>query len=208
MQRRRKKGTFKVLIATASLLVMLPIVGSSLREVGAGPAEQVDRLGPVYPILELDWSTWLPAQMQKRLEQRPLTFSKDQIRAALYRQVPPIDLPEVKIPRIYTVDPSVRVSRSGPGGETLNPMTYLASFRPMVVIDGSKERHVQWAKRVLGETNSIVLTLAGDVPALSARLGAAVYPTPPLFLERFSITRVPVVVSQTGGLVRVEEAVP
>ena len=194
-------------------LLALSITGSSLRAGSAGPA---DRLGPVYPILEPDWSTWLPAQMQKRLGKRPLTVSRDQVHAALVRQAPVLDLPEVKAPRTYTVDPSVRVPRPGAdplgrafaAGETLNPMTYIAGFRPIVVIDGSKERHVQWAKRVLGEMNSIVLTLAGDVPALGARLGASVYPVPPLLLERLSITRVPVIVSQTGGLVRVEEAVP
>lgn len=177
---------------------------------------QADRIGPVYPIIEPDWSTWLPVQVQKRLAQRPLSVSRDHVRAALRRQVAALDLPEVKIPRTYTVDPSVRVPRPGAdplgrafaAGETLNPMMYMAGIRPIVVLDGSKERHVQWAKRVLGDTNAVVLTLAGDVPALSARLGASVYPAPPLLLERLSITRVPVVVSQTGGLVRVEEVVP
>lgn len=39
-------------------------------------------------------------------------------------------------------------------------------------------------------------------------LGAPVYSAPPLLLEWLSITRVPVVVSQADGLVRVEEVVP
>lgn len=216
MQPGRGKSVFKVLIAGAALLVILAIVGSVLREVAAGPVGEADRLGPVYPILEPDWSIWLPAQLDKRLGKRSLTASLDQVRAAFRRQIPDLELPEVKTPRTYTVDPSVRVphpaidplSRNLTAGETFNPTTYLAGFRPMIVIDGRKERHVQWAKRALTKANSIVLTLAGDVPALSARLGSPVYPAPPQLLERLSVTRVPVVISQADGLVRVEEVVP
>lgn len=212
MKRDSQKITSKVVLVAVSLLA-LSITGSLLQ---AGSAGTADRVGPVYPIIEPDWSTWLPAQMQKRLKQRPLTVSRDHVRAAIRRQVPDLDLPEVNIPRTYTVDPSVRVPRPGAdplgrafaAGETLNPMMYLVGFRPIVVIDGGKERHVQWAKGVLGERNAVVLTLAGDVPAFSARLGAPVYPAPPLLLERLSITRVPVVISQAGKLVRVEEVVP
>ena len=216
MQPLRGKRALKVLIAGTGLLAILAIGGSALREVGAGPVREAERLGPVYPILEPDWSTWLPAQMQKRLQQRSLTVTRDQIRAALRRQAQELDLPEVKTPGAYAVDPSAQVPHPGMGpvgrtltaGETLNPMTYLSGFRPMVVIDGRNERHVHWAKRVLTRTNSIVLTLGGDVSALSTRLGIPVYPVPPLLLERLSIMRVPVTISQANGLVRVEEVVP
>lgn len=211
-----KARAFKISIAAACLLVMLPIAVSSLRDVEAGPAHQADRIGPVYPIIEPDWSTWLPTQIQKRLTERPLTVSRDQVGAALRRQIANVELPEVKTPRTYTIDPSVRVphpatdslGRNLAAGETFNPITYLAGFRPMVVIDGRKDRHVQWAKRALTKTNSIVLTLAGDVPDLSARLGAPVYPAPLLLLERLSITRVPVVVSESASIVRIDEVVP
>ncbi|MFZ5862397.1 MAG: hypothetical protein ACOYXR_06135 [Nitrospirota bacterium] len=199
----------------ASLLALL-IAGSSLRDVGAGSAGYADRLGPTYPILEPDWSTWLPAQMQKRLEKQSLGLPRDRVRSALRRQDRDLDLPEAMTPRTYTVDPTVRVPRPATdlvgrnlaAGEALNPMSYLAGFRPILIIDGGKDRHVQWAKRILARTNSIVLALSGDVPALSARLGAPVYFAPPLLLERLSITRAPVVVSGEGGLVRVDEVVP
>ncbi|MEW6682671.1 MAG: hypothetical protein AB1451_07075 [Nitrospirota bacterium] len=212
-----KTMALRILITAACLLVMLPIVFNSLRDVEAGPAHQSDRIGPVYPIIEPDWSTWLPKQIQKRLAEQPLTVSRNQIRAALNRQVSDFDLPEVKTPRTYTIDPSVRVPHPGTDplgrtlavGEPLNPMTYLAGFRPIVVIDSRKERHVEWAKRALTETNSIVLTLTGDGLTLSARLGAPVYPAPPQLLERLSITRVPVVISGADGRrVRVEEVIP
>lgn len=216
MQPGRGKSVFKVLIAGAALLAILAIIGSVLREVAAGPVGDADGLGPVYPILEPDWSIWLPAQLDKRLGRRSLTASRNQVRAALRRQSPNIELLEVKAPRTYTVDPSVRVPHPATdplghnltAGETFNPITYLAGFRPMVVIDGRKERHVQWAERALTKANSIVLTISGDVPALGARLGAPVYSAPPLLLERLSIARVPVVISQADGLVRVEEVIP
>lgn len=214
MSRNGEKVAARLGIVAASLLALL-IAGRSLREVGAGSAGYADRLGPTYPILEPDWSTWLPAQMQKRLEKQSLGLPRDRVRSALRRQARDLDLPEAMTPRTYTVDPSVRIPRPATdprhtltAGDTLNPITYLAGFRPIVIIDGRKERHVQWAKRTLTKANSIVLTLAGDVLALSARIGAPVYPTPPLLLDRLSITRVPVVILQADSLVRVEEVVP
>lgn len=212
MRQQSQKTTLRVMVVTGSLLA-LSIAGSSLPQVGASPD---DRLGPVYPILEPDWSTWLPAQMAAHLRQRPLTVSRGQVHASLRRQVPVFDLPEVKVPRTYVVDPSVRVPHPGTdplgrvfaAGETLNPMTYLAGFRPILMIDGRSDRQIQWARGILKTTNAVVLTLAGDVSALVTRLGVPVYPAPPLLLERLSITRAPVIVSQSDGFVRVEEVVP
>lgn len=181
---------------------------------GSGAISSIDRLGPVYPIIEPDWSTWLPKQAEKRLRERPLTFSENQIRSALNQMMPKIDYPEVKVSRKYTVDPSVQVGlpvtdQTGriiiPAGARINPLERLPSFRPIVVIDGTKKKQADWAAGVQG--SPLVLITAGDVLDLSRRFGRQIYPAPSTLIERFAIERVPVMLSSKNGVIEIEEVV-
>ena len=177
----------------------------------------LDRLGPVYPIIEPDWLEWLPKQAEKRLRERPLALSKEQIKEAIQRQMPHMDLPEVKVPRTYYVDPAVKVNQpvadhTGriviPAGGRINPLEYLPGFRLIVVVDGRKEQQVEWVKGVITQIRPLVLITAGDVLELNTMLGMAVYPAPQAIIDRFSIQRVPVILSRQGKTLKVEEVVP
>lgn len=213
---------------------MVLLVLFALPLYGSGTVGPIDRLGPVYPIIEPDWSTWLPKQAEKRLRERPLTFSGDQIRDAINRKMPKTDFPEVKVSRRYTVDPSVQVGlpvtdHTGkiviPAGARVNPLERLPSlvrsthersgganaqqldapFRPIVIIDGTKTKQIDWASGIQG--NPLVLLTAGDVLDLSRRFGRQIYPAPGALIERFTIERVPLMISSKNGVIEVEEVV-
>lgn len=189
------------------MLAAIPLQGSS-------PAE---RVGPVYPIIEPDWLEWLPKQAEKRLKEKPFALSEDQLRQAIQRQTPNLDLPEVKVPRTYYIDPSAKVSQpitdhAGkiiiPAGGRFNPLEHLPGFRPIVVLDGRKKPQVEWVKGVISTIKPSVLISGGDVLSLNKRLGVPVYPVPQSLIEKFSIERVPVVLSQEGKQIKVEEVMP
>ena len=172
----------------------------------------MDHLGPVYPIIEPDWSVWLPQQAEKRLRERPLTLSRDQVREAIKQKMPQIDIPEVKVSRKYTVDPSARISRpvsdhTGrilvPTGSRVNPLEHLPFFRPIIVIDGRKEKQAAWAAAL--EQKPLILFTGGDLFSLSERFRRQVYPVPKALIERFAIERVPVMLSSKGGMIEIEE---
>lgn len=203
MRRKIEGATALVLL----VLFALPLYGS-------GTIGPIDRLGPVYSIIEPDWSTWLPKQAEKRLRERPLTFSGDQIRNALNLMMSKIHLPEAKVSRRYTVDPSVQVGipatdHTGriviPAGARVNPLERLPSFRPIVIIDGTKKKQLDWAAGVQG--SPLVLITAGDVLVLSQQLGRQIYPAPNALIKRFSIERVPVMLISKNGMIEVEEEV-
>lgn len=189
------------------LLFALPLYGS-------GAISSIDRLGPVYPIIEPDWSSWLPKQAEKRLKERPLTFSRDQFKNALNRMMPKTHVPEVKVSRRYSVDPSVQVGlpvtdHTGriviSAGTRVNPLERLPSYRPIVIIDGTKKKQVDWAAEIQG--SPLVLITTGDVFDLSRRFGRQIYPAPSALIERFAIERVPAMISSKNGMIEVEEVV-
>lgn len=191
---------------------MILLASFTLPLYGSGAVSLVDRLGPVYPIIEPDWSTWLPQQAEKRLRERPPTLSRDQVREAIKQKMPEIDLPDVKVPRTYTVDPSVQVGRpvadhTGqivvPAGARVNPLEHLPAFRPIVIINGMKKKQVAWAAGL--QESPLVLITAGDVFDLSQRLGRPVYPAPKALIERFAIERAPVMLSSRDGMIEIEE---
>lgn len=180
-------------------------------------ARTSDRLGPVYPIMEPDWLEWLPQQAEKRLREKPVTLSREQLKQAIRRQMPGKDLPEVKTPSTYYIDPTVKASQpvadhTGniviPAGGRINPLEHLPAFRPIVILDSSKKRQVEWIKRIITEETPLVLIIRGDVVELGKQLGVPVYPAPADLLKRFSIERVPVILKADGKLVKVEERVP
>jgi len=180
-------------------------------------ARTPDRLEPVYPITEPDWLEWLPQQAEKRLREKPVTLSREQLKQAIQRQMPDKNLPEVKALRTYYIDPTVKASQpvadhTGkiviPAGGNINPLEHLPAFRPIVILDGSRKRQVEWLKKTITKENPLVLITSGDVVALSSRLGSPIYPAPPDLLSRFSIERVPVILSAEEKLVKVEERVP
>jgi len=202
------KRQIKAALAISLLvLIALPIYGNST----------TDRLGPVYPIIEPDWLEWLPKQAEKRLRERPPSFSKEQLKEAIQRQIPEIELPEVKSSRTYMVDPSVRTSRPVtdqegnimvPAGSLINPLERMIEFRPVIIIDGKRKKQVEWAKGITPSLQPLVLITRGDVLELNKLLGVSVYPVPKALIDRFSIKRVPVILSQEGKQIKVEEVVP
>ncbi|MDI6790695.1 MAG: hypothetical protein QME44_08415 [Thermodesulfobacteriota bacterium] len=118
-------------ILTASLFVLV----AAISLVGA---RTTDRLGPVYPITEPDWLEWLPQQAEKKMREKPLTLSREQLKQAIQRQMPIKELPEAKVPRTYYIDPSVKASQpvadhTGkiviPTGGKINPLEHLPGFR-------------------------------------------------------------------------------
>ncbi len=198
----------------AILTVSLFVLVAAISIVGA---RTPDRLGPVYPITEPDWLEWLPQQAEKKLRAKPLTLSRKQLKQAIERQMPHKDFPEVKVPRTYYIDPTVKASQpvsdhTGkiviPAGGRINPLEHLPGFRPIVILDASKTRQVEWIKKYITEENPLVLITKGDVRALSNRLGTPVYPAPEALLERFSIERVPVILSAERTMLKAEERVP
>lgn len=210
---KRKTKAVMVMVLLTSLA--LPFYGSTGRTTdGSGVVSQVERLGPVYPVIEPDWSTWLPQQAEKRLRERAPTLSRDRVREAIKQKMPEIDLLDVKIPRTYTVDPSVQVGRpvtdhTGkivvPAGARVNPLERLPFFRPIIVIDGRKANQTKWAGGL--EHQPLILVTSGDLFALSDRFGRQIYPVPEALIERFSIGRVPVILSARGGMIEIEEVV-
>jgi conjugal transfer pilus assembly protein TraW len=199
-------------IEGAAAMVLLVLFALPLY--GSGTIGPIDRLGPVYPIIEPDWSTWLPKQAEKRLKERPLIFSRDQIRDAINWKMPKTNFPEVKVSRRYTVDPSVQVGlpvtdQTGKivisAGARVNPLEHLPFFRPIVIIDATKKKQVEWATGIQG--SPLVLITTGDVLELSRRFGRQIYPAPSALIERFAIERVPVMLSYKNGMLEVEEVV-
>jgi conjugal transfer pilus assembly protein TraW len=189
------------------VLISQPIYGSSTQ----------DRLGPVYPIIEPDWLEWLPKQAEKRLGEMTRSFSESQLKEAIQRQMPEIELPEVKTTRIYYVDPSVRTNQPVtdhqgkivvPSGSRVNPLEHLPEFRPIAIIDGKKKKQVEWAKGRILSLKPMVLITRGDVLDLDHQLGVSVYPVPKALIERFTIERVPVLLSEEGKQIRIEEVAP
>jgi len=202
------KRQINAAIAIGLLVVIsLPIYGNSTQ----------DRLGPVYPIIEPDWLEWLPKQAEKRLGEMSLSFSKMQLREAIQRHMPEIELPEVKTPRIYLIDPAVQTNQPltdyqgkivVPSGSRINPLEHLPGLRPIVILDGRKKGQVEWVKGLIGSLKPLVLIAGGDVLKLNEQLGMTVYPVPKALIERFSIQRVPVILSRDGEQVKIQEVVP
>ncbi len=193
---------------------MVLLVFFALPLYGSGAVGPIDRLGPVYPIIEPDWSTWLPKQAEKRLRERPLTFSRDQIREAINRKMSKTGLPEVTVSRRYSVDPFMQVSlpvtdHTGriviSAGTRVNALERLPSFRPIMIIHGTKKKQIEWAAGIQG--SPLVLVTAGDFLDLSRHFGRQIYPAPSALIERFAIERVPAMLSSKNGMIEVEEVV-
>ncbi|MDI6790696.1 MAG: hypothetical protein QME44_08420 [Thermodesulfobacteriota bacterium] len=67
---------------------------------------------------------------------------------------------------------------------------------------------MEWVKKTIAEEKLLVLITKGDVVTLSSRLGAPVYPAPEALIERFSIERVPIILSAEGTMLKAEKRVP
>lgn len=173
--------------------------------------EQAAQLGRVYPILEPDWREWIPKQLEKKLAHDPEWWKK-KLEAAFQRQTPQWDLPEVSVPSSRVLDPSVTVrkpvfDRSGrlkflP--VKVNPIDMVPLSRPILVLDGRKERQVDLAKR-LPKQPIVILITAGDPVLLKRVLGQPVYSAPKEVFKKLEIERVPVLIRQENGKIKVEE---
>jgi len=202
------KRQIRELLAIGLLVsVAWPVFGSSSQ----------DGLGPIYPIIEPDWLDWLPKQAEKRLREKPPSFTKEQLQQNIRRRMPDIDLPEVKTPRIYHMDPAVTTNQPltdqqgkilVPSGGKINPLDHLPEFQPVVIIDGRKKKQVDWAKGIIGSLRPLFLITGGDMLKLNEQFGVTVYPAPKSVIDRFFIERVPVILSRDGEQIRVEEVVP
>ena len=131
--------------------------------------------------------------------------------------MPLITLPEVRRSRTYFVDPSVQINKPVTDhngkivaqiGARVNPLEHLPGFRPIAIIDGEKERQVEWLKRLAIKHKPTILITGGDALELGKLIEFPVYPVPEKLLERFSIQRVPVILSQEGKKIKVQEVVP
>jgi hypothetical protein len=205
-----KNKRFPLLLTKIVMLCLLMLTTRSQAE-----SNDLQRLGPVYPILEPDWRIWLPKQLERKLPRHDSQWWQKRFEEVARRQTPQLDLPEVKIASKRTFD--LKVNSQKPVMDrlghltlvpvTVNPIALMSLSRPILVLDGRSDRQVDLARR-RSKKSMIVLITAGDPARLARLLGQPAYPVPQKLLAKYQISRVPVLISQQGTELTVEELVP
>lgn len=133
---------------------------------------------------------------------------------------PGLALPDATEPRRFSVDLTVQYPDdiTDPTSNTLlikagsrvNPLEKLQWRYTMLVLNGEREGHVNWAREYLAQHDGMwikILISAGNVEKLEKQLKHRVYWADQFVLDRFGVVAVPTLVRQMGTHLAVEEYV-
>lgn len=199
-----------VMILALSLCAIAARVGAE----GLAPVAPPERFGPVWPIVETDIRNTIRERLTARLPELKATLKNS---LATYR-APATARPTTDTARTLQIDPTITlaanlVSHDGrvlaPSGQRINPLTVVPLRRTYLVVNGTDQRQVDWAKRQLDahKNRSITLllndgSLEGTRQALPP--GTRIFPAPPALFTRFSIDSVPARLSRHNNAIQID----
>lgn len=194
-----------------------------------GQAANLGRLGPVYPIQETDFLSFIRQRAQtlkktgqwQKMQRRFQRQARDQMR----RPKPVQGLSRTTRHHVFYVDPTIRLTHDltdAKGhviryrGETLNPLDRVTMHKRLILFNGDDHEQVEWvaqhrraAKPEAGRQADMLILVRGDVSEQVQHFRQTIYfDQHGQFSRRFQLQHVPAVVSQDGMQLRVEEVKP
>lgn len=185
-------------------------------------AEDLGRIGPVWPVAERDLSQVLIERMREkersgelaRMHQRMRKRARDYV-----HQPGSLHLPRADRDRSFRLDPSIEVLYDIRGengrllhaaGTRVNPLEHVQLSKRLVFLDQSDAQQTAWLDRHLQRAGRTKIVLTGGSPELLARrLGLPVYfDQKGLLVEQLEIRAVPAIVSQDGKQLLIREERP
>lgn len=145
-------------------------------------------------------------------------FSREEKEEAFKRFKPSNvkSLPETTTPNTYlvdmtyTLDVDIPDGKGGilyPKGYRFNPLDFMNFRSVIVVIDGTKQHHIEWFKKSdLKENINVKLLISnGSYYDVSHQLNRPVFYALKEIVTRFNLTHVPCIVSQVDKMIQVKE---
>ena len=189
------------------LILLFPVMraGASSRDLGVH--------GKLYEIKEEDMLSYVMRRageidMQALREDMEKKFEESY---AEHSSVS-LDIPSATEERVRYVDPSVNVRNPlydhtgrliSPAG-TVNPLDHVSLSRSILVLRENQIKKALEKTRGVVEKPILILT-DGDIQKASSLAGQIVYRANPFILRRFQVEKVPSLITQEGGKLRLKE---
>jgi conjugal transfer pilus assembly protein TraW len=200
-----------------AVALALPVWGAEPPGMGVTrltPVAPAEQRGPIFPILEDDLRRTIQARFEAKIPELKEQFAKSIRR---YR-VPAFPRPTTDTARTVLVDPSLTLQNDvlGPQGQLIaragtrvNPLHTIAMRQVYLVLDGSDERQLAWARQELHRQTRQLTTLFltdGNLGAVKAAvpMGTPVYPAPAELFARFPVDTVPARLSRAEDQLRID----
>lgn len=185
----------------------------SLFVMGKIDAKDLGTYGTTFPIKEENLLEYLYGKLDS-MEENDLseTLEKYKNRTVESLKYPkPIHVEEARHYRSRFFNPSITLHQDikdhkgvtiANKGDAINPLHFVALHSPLLIIDGSNHRHVEWALKQEGR----IVLVKGSPINLEEQYSQPIYfDQNGVLVKRFSIEFIPSIVSQDGELLKIEE---
>ena len=205
-------------------LTLALVLGTALVAGAAQATPAIERIGRVFPILELDLLAQMLAILRDKQASGELARLREQaVARAKDRGLHPAPAGNVRTAtaaRTFYYDPSVVAERNVtgedgrilvPAGTRVNPLEHVTLSSYWLFFDARDARQVAQADSIIRHYDGRVkpILTQGDYPALAKQWGRRVYyDQHGLITRRLGITQVPALVSQEGQRLRIDEMLP
>jgi conjugal transfer pilus assembly protein TraW len=219
-----KANSFRKWISRDRLREIRAVVGAIGIAVTVAQAKAADlgSVGPVFPIAEPDFLKELTSILKEKEASGELAKieqdAKERISKSVQTPAPVEGLSPVMHASTRYYDPTMRftenvVNERGevmvPAGTTINPLDQISLKSRVLIVDARDDAQLAYARHVMKEppmTRPRLVLVGGSPIGLSKEFGVPVYFDQRGYMTtRLDIKRVPVMLSQEGRLVRVDE---
>jgi conjugal transfer pilus assembly protein TraW len=175
--------------------------------------------GETFHVIEKNIIEVLQQKMQSEQGQQMLKAFEDKLKAASKSEsVQPKAVERVTLAtqhRSYLFDPSIALShdlsdhegtRFYNAGTQLNPLDHMTLSKRYVFIDGRRPRHVEWAKKLHLEKETMIILVNGNPTDLMKEHSIQLFfDQEGLMVNRFKLSHVPCLVEQEYKKLRITE---
>ena len=179
-------------------------------------AKDFGRLGEVFPISEEKFTDMIEKRLEEIDWMRKQIDLQTKVRDSILHPKNLGLLTKKENNKIYEVDVSYIVEENitdhvgsviAHRGQKVNPFHYVSLDYDIVILDGSDARQIEWLKKAYKDNKAYKLILTGGSPIeLSNQLDKQVYyDQDRVWIDKFKITSVPVILKQGNNKVLVHE---
>lgn len=197
---------------------------ATLAVAASSSAEDLGTVGPTYAIAEPHLLEAIERQLREKEKSGDLArleqAAKQRVIDSIEHPKPIAGVRRTQTPRSFYFDPSIVVSENitdakgnviVAAGTRANPLDIVSLSKHLLFFDGSDERQVEHARKLIARYDGRVkpILVAGSYLALMRRWRTPVYYDQQGTLTRkLGITQVPALVSQQGTQLRIDELAP
>lgn len=186
-------------------------------------AADLGLIGRSWPIIEPDFEQVIKDRLSLLEKDGSMLKHQQEIerraRASLERPTPVRGLGTVDKESVRFFDPSIVTTRDMADhkgaifslkGTRLNPLSYISLSKPVFLFDGDDKRQVDLAIRQIKEdANSVLIMTNGNYLEVTKAVKHKVFfDQQSQFVNRFSLTKVPVRITQSGMTLKIHELKP